>query len=53
MYADARDRPAAAGCSWDHTKNHSRRWCSMRNCGNRAKMRRYQARKKEDPTTNG
>ncbi|HEY3607042.1 MAG TPA: CGNR zinc finger domain-containing protein [Pseudonocardiaceae bacterium] len=29
---------------WDTSKNHSRRWCSMRICGNRAKARRYAAR---------
>jgi predicted RNA-binding Zn ribbon-like protein len=29
---------------WDVSKNHSRRWCSMRVCGNRAKSRRYAAR---------
>ncbi len=25
----------------DLTKNHSRRWCDMKGCGNRAKVRRY------------
>jgi predicted RNA-binding Zn ribbon-like protein len=37
------------GCGWlflDTTKNHSRRWCDMRDCGNRAKARRHYARKK-------
>lgn len=32
------------GCSWlfmDRTRNHSRRWCSMEVCGNRAKARRF------------
>jgi predicted RNA-binding Zn ribbon-like protein len=32
------------GCGWlflDSTKNHSRRWCSMDGCGNRAKARRF------------
>lgn len=31
------------GCGWlfvDRSKNHSRRWCDMRGCGNRAKARR-------------
>ena len=35
------------GCGWlfvDTTKNHSRRWCDINDCGNRAKQRRYQAR---------
>ena len=29
---------------WDVSKNRSRRWCSMRACGNRSKSRRYAAR---------
>jgi predicted RNA-binding Zn ribbon-like protein len=31
-------------CRWlflDHSKNHSRRWCDMKTCGNRNKARRY------------
>jgi predicted RNA-binding Zn ribbon-like protein len=39
---------AAEDCSWlflDTSKNHSRRWCDMKTCGNRAKARRYQERK--------
>ncbi len=31
-------------CGWlfvDSTKNHSRRWCDMGDCGNRAKVRRF------------
>jgi len=35
------------GCGWlfvDTTKNHSRRWCDISDCGNRAKQRRYQKR---------
>jgi predicted RNA-binding Zn ribbon-like protein len=34
-------------CGWlfvDTSKNHSRRWCSMSDCGNRAKARRHYAR---------
>jgi predicted RNA-binding Zn ribbon-like protein len=34
-------------CGWlflDTTKNHTRRWCSMEGCGNRAKARRFYAR---------
>lgn len=33
------------GCGWlfvDTTKNHSRRWCDINDCGNRAKQRRHQ-----------
>ncbi|MFE7778854.1 CGNR zinc finger domain-containing protein [Streptomyces sp. NPDC057445] len=33
---------------WDASKNHSRRWCSMRVCGNRTKSRRYAARRAAD-----
>ncbi|HEY0700388.1 MAG TPA: CGNR zinc finger domain-containing protein [Micromonospora sp.] len=29
---------------WDVSRNHSRRWCTMRVCGNREKARRYAAR---------
>ncbi|GAA0393839.1 hypothetical protein GCM10010357_13330 [Streptomyces luteireticuli] len=35
---------ACAWVFWDVSKNRSRRWCSMRVCGNRAKARRYAAR---------
>ncbi len=34
----------ATGCSWlfvDESRNGSRRWCSMKDCGNRAKARRH------------
>ncbi len=40
---------AAADCGWlflDTTKNASRRWCLMQECGNRAKARRHRARAK-------
>ncbi|MEE1943022.1 CGNR zinc finger domain-containing protein [Streptomyces sp. TRM 70361] len=33
---------------WDVSKNRSRRWCSMRVCGNRAKARRRTARQSAD-----
>ena len=35
------------GCGWlfvDTSKNHSRRWCDINDCGNRAKQRSYQQR---------
>jgi predicted RNA-binding Zn ribbon-like protein len=35
-------------CRWvflDTSKNHSRRWCDMKTCGNRMKARRFQARR--------
>jgi predicted RNA-binding Zn ribbon-like protein len=37
----------ADDCQWafvDHARNRSRSWCSMRSCGNRAKMRAYRER---------
>lgn len=37
------------GCGWlflDMTKNHSRRWCDMADCGNRAKARRHYQRRR-------
>jgi predicted RNA-binding Zn ribbon-like protein len=46
----ARVRPCAAeDCGWwflDETKNGSRRWCDMKLCGNRDKVRRFRARLK-------
>jgi predicted RNA-binding Zn ribbon-like protein len=40
---------ASETCSWlflDRTKNHRRRWCDMKSCGNRDKARRYYQRQK-------
>lgn len=37
-------------CGWlflDSSRNHSRRWCDMRDCGNRAKVRRHRKRHPE------
>jgi predicted RNA-binding Zn ribbon-like protein len=37
------------GCGWlfvDTTKNRSRRWCDMGDCGNRAKARRHRHRRR-------
>ena len=39
---------ASTTCEWvflDRSRNHSRRWCDMSDCGNRAKARRFQAKK--------
>ncbi len=36
-------------CQWlflDTSKNHHRRWCSMKVCGNRAKVRKFYAKRK-------
>ncbi|HMI88170.1 MAG TPA: ABATE domain-containing protein [Polyangiaceae bacterium] len=41
---------APDGCGWlfyDETRNATRRWCSMKDCGNRAKARRHYAKSKE------
>lgn len=40
---------SAAACGWwfvDDTKNRSRRWCDMKVCGNREKVRRYRTRQR-------
>jgi predicted RNA-binding Zn ribbon-like protein len=37
-------------CQWfflDTSKNHRRRWCSMKLCGNRAKVRKFYERQRE------
>ncbi|GAA0717573.1 CGNR zinc finger domain-containing protein [Dokdonella soli] len=42
--------PAPDGCGWlfyDVSKNSTRRWCSMRMCGNGAKARRFQSRQRD------
>jgi len=39
---------ASDSCGWlflDNTKNHSRRWCDMGDCGSRAKSKRYYRKK--------
>ncbi len=43
-------RCAASNCGWiflDTSRNRSRRWCDMRVCGNRAKVRRHLERKRK------
>lgn len=40
---------SAEDCMWafyDSSKNHSRHWCSMRSCGNRAKARQFRRRQR-------
>ncbi len=40
---------ASETCGWlfmDNSRNRSRRWCDMKSCGNRAKVRRYYHRRK-------
>jgi predicted RNA-binding Zn ribbon-like protein len=45
------DESEVGRCGWfflDQTKNASRRFCSMTDCGNRAKQRRFQERRRKD-----
>jgi predicted RNA-binding Zn ribbon-like protein len=47
MPADRLRRCDDQGCGWlflDTTRNHSRRWCSSRDCGNRDRARRHYTR---------
>ena len=40
---------SSPACQWlffDTSKNHHRRWCDMKVCGNRAKVRKFYAKKK-------
>jgi predicted RNA-binding Zn ribbon-like protein len=52
MTSDAVDRVRACDnleCRWlflDTSKNHTRRWCDMKLCGNRMKARRFKAQRK-------
>jgi len=44
-------RCADDACSWlfmDKSRNNSRRWCSMKGCGNRAKAHRHYLRKYQE-----
>lgn len=51
MLSDAMEHVRACGaetCRWlflDTSKNHTRRWCNMKICGNRVKAQRFQARR--------
>jgi predicted RNA-binding Zn ribbon-like protein len=53
MMSRAMDQVRTCGvetCRWlflDTSKNHTRRWCNMRVCGNRMKARRFQARREK------
>ena len=40
------DERGCGGVFIDTSRNHTRRWCSMNDCGNRAKSRRHYARVK-------
>jgi predicted RNA-binding Zn ribbon-like protein len=51
LTSEAMSRLRTCGCEtcrWlflDTSKNHTRRWCDMKVCGNRMKARRFQARR--------
>jgi predicted RNA-binding Zn ribbon-like protein len=50
-----RECPPGDGCGWlflDSSKNRSRTWCSMKTCGNTAKVKRFRARR-EDVAASG
>ena len=55
LMSSERDRVrecASDTCAWvflDHSRNRSRRWCDMRDCGNREKARRFQKRRRSTP----
>jgi predicted RNA-binding Zn ribbon-like protein len=43
-------------CRWffvDRSKNHSRRWCAMKICGNRVKARKFYKRSREQASRGG
>jgi predicted RNA-binding Zn ribbon-like protein len=52
MTSEVVDRVRACGnpeCRWlflDTSKNHTRRWCEMKLCGNRMKARRFKAQRR-------
>jgi hypothetical protein len=38
--------PVCRAVFWDRSKNRSGRWCTMKDCGNRSKVRAYRARER-------
>lgn len=54
LMSDERERVRVCGgedCEWlfvDTSRNHSRRWCDMTVCGNRAKAKRHYHRSRSD-----
>jgi predicted RNA-binding Zn ribbon-like protein len=47
---------SSPACQWfflDTSKNHRRRWCDMKVCGNRAKVRKFYARKRRSNGVDG
>jgi predicted RNA-binding Zn ribbon-like protein len=56
LQSDAVDRLHQCGgptCTWmfvDTSRSGRRKWCSMRDCGNRAKVRAYRQRHRDEPS---
>jgi predicted RNA-binding Zn ribbon-like protein len=46
-YVKKCENPACVLYFYDGTKNHSRRWCSMKACGNRTKVAAFYQRKRQ------
>src|SRR5579884_314671 len=45
-----------AECGWlflDRSRNRSRQWCDMKDCGNRAKVKRFRQKRSTSPRTRG
>lgn len=45
---------ASDTCEWlflDRSRNHTRRWCDMNDCGARTKVRRFRARRARTPAS--
>jgi predicted RNA-binding Zn ribbon-like protein len=47
-YVKKCENPACVLYFYDGTKNHSRRWCSMKACGNRTKVAAFYQRRRQD-----
>jgi predicted RNA-binding Zn ribbon-like protein len=46
-YVKKCENPACVLYFYDGTKNHSRRWCSMKACGNRTKVASFYQRQRQ------
>ena len=49
-------RCAGDGCGWlflDQSRNRSRQWCTMKDCGNVSKVRRFRSRRRRPPPLAG
>ncbi len=47
---------AGDDCGWlflDHSRNHSRQWCTMEDCGNLSKVRRFRQRQRREGRATG